>query len=63
MTDTHINHPEWEIENSLTSPSDRDPARTYKPNQGHPELSETDVTNAMKHLNNCGFVKNFLIHL
>ena len=55
-----INHPEWEKENSLTSPSDRDPARNYQPNQGHPPLSEDEVTEAMKTLNNSSFVKNFL---
>ena len=45
MSGTKITHPEQEIENSLTAPSDRDPNRTYKPNQGHPQLSETDVEN------------------
>ena len=60
MTDTSINHPEWEKENSLTAPSDRDPARTYQPNQGHPDLSEKEVTEAMKVLNNTSFTRNFL---
>ena len=60
MTDKSINHPEWEKENSLTTPSDRDPSRNYQPNQGHPALSDTEVTEAMKVLNNTGFVKNFL---
>lgn len=55
-----IQHPEWEKENSLTSPSDRDPARTYKPNQGHPTLSENEVKNAMSVLNNNNYVKKFL---
>lgn len=49
-----------EQENSLTSPSDRDPARTYKPNQGHPPLSEEDVINAMKVLDNNKYVRKFL---
>jgi hypothetical protein len=53
-------HPEWEKENSLTAPSDRDPARTYQPNQGHPALSEDDVNTAMNALNNTQFVKKFL---
>lgn len=60
MTDTSINHPEWEKENSLTTPSDRDPSRNYQPNQGHPPLSEEDVVEAVKVLNNNSFVKNFL---
>jgi hypothetical protein len=53
-------HPEWEKENSLTSPSDRDPSRTYKPNQGHPPLSEDDVNKAMSSLDNRKFVQKFL---
>lgn len=53
-------HPEHEIENSLTAPLDRDPARTYKPIQGHPSLSEEEVKNAMSELNNNKFVKKFL---
>ena len=57
---TKIEHPEWEKENSLTSPSDRDPARTYQPNQGHPTLSENEVKNAMSVLNNNNYVKKFL---
>jgi hypothetical protein len=55
-----ITHPEHEKENSLTAPSDRDPARTYKPTQGHPSLSEDDVKNAMSELNNNKFIKKFL---
>lgn len=60
MTDTSINHPEWEKENSLTSPSDRNVDRSYNPTQNHPELSEEEVVNAMKTLNNSSFVKKFL---
>ena len=59
MSETY-NHPEWEKENSLTAPLDRDPARTYKPNQGHRNLSEEEVENAMKVLDNKSYVKNFL---
>jgi hypothetical protein len=55
-----ITHPEHEVENSLTSPADRDPARTYKPNQGHRSLTETEVENAMIELNNMAFTKKFL---
>ena len=53
-------HPEWEKENSLTAPSDRDPSRSYQPNQGHPPLSEEDVKNAMTALDNNTFVKKFM---
>ena len=60
MSEQQLVHPEWEKENSLTAPSDRDPARTYQPNQGHPPLSEEDVVNAMSDLNNNTFVKKFL---
>lgn len=53
-------HEEHAVENALTAPSDRDPARTYKPNQGHPPLSEEEVKDAMTVLNNNKFVKKFL---
>lgn len=52
-------HKEWAVENSLTSPSDRDPARTYKPNQGHPNLTEEEVQLAMNTNNNTDFVNKF----
>jgi hypothetical protein len=51
---------EQQVENSLTAPSDRDPARTYKPNQGYPKLSEEEVVSAMKSLDNNSYVKKFL---
>lgn len=57
---SEIKHKEWEVENSLTSPSDRDPARTYKPNQGHRKLEESEVEAAMKELDNREYVKKFL---
>lgn len=50
-------HKEWEKENSLTAPSDRDPARTYKPIQGHRKLTEEEVASAMEELNNTDFVR------
>ena len=56
----NIKHPEWETENSLTAPSDRNPDRSYKPNQGHRNLSEDEVVNAMETLNNNSYVKQFL---
>lgn len=57
---TNVVHPEQEIENSLTAPSDRNPDRSYKPNQGHRNLSEEEVENAMKSLDNKKFVNKFL---
>ena len=60
MSQTQFVHEEHEMENSLTAPSDRDPARTYKPNQGHPDLSEEEVVNAMKTLNNNDHTRKFL---
>jgi hypothetical protein len=53
-------HPEQTIENSLTAPLDRNPDRSYQPNQGHPNLSEEEVVNAMATLNNTDFTKKFL---
>jgi hypothetical protein len=60
MSEKKVTHPEHEIENSLTAPSDRDPARTYKPNQGHRQLSELEVENAVAALNDNNYVKKFL---
>ena len=60
MSEKKFTHPEWEVENSLTAPSDRDPDRTYKPNQGHPQLSEKEVDDAMKELNDTKYVRKFL---
>jgi hypothetical protein len=57
---TQQTHPEWEKENSLTSPSDRNPDRSYIPNQGHPVLSEDDVKVAMETLDNNKYVRKFL---
>jgi hypothetical protein len=51
---------EHNMENSLTAPSDRDPARTYKPNQGHRALEEDEVKEALSELDNNKFVRKFL---
>ena len=53
-------HEEHAQENSLTSPLDRDPSRTYKLTQGAPPLSEEEVKYGMEILNNNKFVKKFL---
>jgi hypothetical protein len=55
-----ITHREWEKENSLTSTSDRNPDKKYKPNQGHPDLTETEVVHAVNELNDNTFVRKFL---
>ena len=60
MEQQQFNHPEHAVENSLTAPSDRDPARTYQPNQGHRQLNENEVKHAMIALDNNSYVKNFL---
>lgn len=53
------NHPEWEQENSLTAPEDRDRENKWRPDQGTPSLSEDEVVAAMKSLNNSKFTEKF----
>ena len=53
-------HPEHRENNSLTSPSDRDALKEYKTLQSARELTENEVNNAMKELNNSSYVKNFI---
>lgn len=61
MTDKKIeHHPEWTVENSLTSPSDRAPKGSYQPTQGNRPLTNDEVVDAMKELNNTTFVRKFL---
>jgi hypothetical protein len=55
----HIQHPEWEKENSLTSPLDRDKENRWRPEQGAAPLTDQEVVEAMKELNNTAFVKKF----
>ena len=52
-------HPEWEKENTLTSPSDRDQVNKFKGDQGAPQLTESEVQSAMNSLNNTSFVDKF----
>jgi len=59
MTDNIQNHPEWEKENSLTSPEDRDIDKKWRPEQGAPLLSEEQVNEAMNELNNTSFISKF----
>ena len=49
----------WEKENSLTAPSDRDRTNKWRPEQGAPSLTEPEVNEAMKELNNIAFVSKF----
>ena len=52
-------HPEWEKENSLTSPQDRDLNNKWRPDQGKPVLTNEETEEAMKVLNNTDFIKKF----
>ena len=52
-------HPDWEKENSLTSPLDRDRKNTWRPEQGVASLTEPEVKEAMESLNNTAFVRKF----
>jgi len=52
-------HPEWEKENSLTAPADRDREDRWRPEQGVRTLTETEVSEAMKALNNNSFTDKF----
>lgn len=53
------NHPEWEKENSLTAPDDRDRENRWRPDQSANNLTEKEVNEAMSELNNVSFVKKF----
>ena len=55
MSEHVQNHPEWEKENSLTAPEDRDRENKWRPEQGAPQLSDEEVNSAMKELNNTSF--------
>ena len=52
-------HPEWVKENSLTSPDDRNPDRTYRPEQKHPSLTEEETDEVLKTNNNIDFLVKF----
>lgn len=53
------NHPEWQKENSLTSPLDRDRENKWRPEQGAPELTSSETESAMKELNVTSFTDKF----
>lgn len=52
-------HPEWEKENSLTDPLDRDRVNKWKPESGAPVLTNSQTEEAMKVLNNTDFTDKF----
>jgi hypothetical protein len=52
-------HPEWEKENSLTAPLDRDRVNKWKPDSGAPVLTNHQTEEAMKVLNNTDFTDKF----
>jgi len=55
---SNLNHPEWEKENSLSSPEDRDRSLRWRPEQGAP-LTDEQASSAMAELNNTAFVQKF----
>lgn len=60
MSSAPINHPEWAQNNSLTVPCDIDKSQPIQLNQNQRNLTEEEVTHAMKELNNSSFVRKFL---
>lgn len=59
MSENVQNHPEWEKENSLTAPEDRDRENRWRPEQGAPQLTNEEVNSALKELNNNSFTAKF----
>ena len=57
--DGKLYHEEWQKENSLTCPEDRDRVNKWKPDQKSPKLSENEVSEAVKELNNTTFTDKF----
>lgn len=56
---TNVEHPEWQKENSLTTPEERDLENRWRPEQGAPALSENEVNVAMSELNNTAYTEKF----
>ena len=50
---------EWRKENTLTSPSDRSQEERFRLEQDAPQLTATQVSDAMKELNTSSFVERF----
>jgi len=56
---TNVEHPEWQKENSLTTPEERDLENRWRPEQGAPALTEDEVNLAMSELNNTAYTEKF----
>ena len=56
---TNVEHPEWQKENSLTTPEERDLENRWRPEQGAPALSEDEVNVAMSELSNTAYTEKF----
>lgn len=56
---TQSDHPEWEKENSLTTPEDKDIEKRWRPEVGVPPLTSEQTEAAMKELNITSFVDRF----
>lgn len=57
MESQTLEHPEWERENSLTAPDDRDPTNPCGPDRGAPRLTEDQLEAGMQILNNKQFLE------
>ena len=57
--ESKLSHPEWQPENSLTSPEDRDRINKWKPAQNSPPLTVEETEIAVKELNNTSFTDKF----
>jgi Family of unknown function (DUF5832) len=57
--ESKISHPEWNTENSLTSPEDRDRINKWKPVQNSPPLTIEETEIAVKELDNTSFTDKF----
>lgn len=54
-----VEHPEWQKENSLTSPEDRDRINKWRPEQSAPDLTSEQSELAFNELNNTSFTDKF----
>jgi len=59
MDQNKMSHIEWEKENSLTSPEDRNPEIRWRPEQGAPVLTNEEVELALQDLNNDTFIRKY----
>jgi hypothetical protein len=54
-----LQHEEWQKENSLTCPEDRDRVNKWRPEQTAPPLNQEEMVEAIKELNNTSFTDKF----